>query len=529
MKLPRPEPKRVLLAGLSAVGMVLSCPNYDQFWLGFVMWIPYFAAIEGLSARRAFRYGWLVGIITVFWGFFWMSQLLVKFADFSVPAATPVTFLFALWHGLLWGLSALVITKLRARVDWPLWIVAPAVWVGVEATLPNIFPIYMAHAWCWQPLLIQTADLGGVTMVSGIMVATNAALYTLLRARLDAKPIARRDVIAAVTLLVGNPIYGALRLAQLHAAIDDAPTVRFGVVQGNMSIRQMAHPEWRRWVLDNEQQMTAALEAQGAEVALWGETAYHNPRAFTRDRTTDLPPDHPWRVKRGFDIPIIFGAVTRESQGGSPYPYNSAILLDRAGTVAGRYDKVYRLMFGEYAPLVSPEWYLKQVPSASHIAQGAGPGVLPLGPWRLGPFVCYEDILPRYVRETAAQEVNAFVNLTNDAWFGKTEEPGQHLGLAVFRAVEHRKPMVRAVNTGVSVYIDPTGAAHHRTEVTDPDIDGPQPPDGFVVDVPMMDPQHRTIYGYTGELFDAICVGLVVFMWTRRRRDAGTAAAAAVG
>jgi apolipoprotein N-acyltransferase len=90
----------------------------------------------------------------------------------------------------------------------------------------------------------------------------------------------------------------------------------------------------------------------------------------------------------------------------------------------------------------------------------------------------------------------------------------------VFRAVEHRKPLVRAVNTGVSVYVDPTGATHHRTRVTDPDVEGPQPPDGFVAEVPMMDAESWTPYGLTGELFNGLCIVGVGFMLTRRRRDA---------
>ncbi len=526
MKLPRPEPRRLALVALSAVGMVLSCPNWDQFWLGFVMWIPYFAAIEGQKPRAAFGYGWLVGIITVFWGFFWMGTLLTKFAGFSVVAALPVTLLFALWHGLLWGLSAWLITIARARVDWPLWVVAPLVWVAVEALLPCIFPIYMAHAWCWQPLLIQTAELGGVTTVGGIMVATNAVLYTLLRGRIAGTAARSRDWIVAAVLVLGNLAYGGLRLAQVTAQIDLAPKVRFAVVQGNMSIKQMTDPQQRRMVLAAQQAKTAELAAQGAEIALWGETAYPNPRAFTRDRTEDLPENHAWHVRRGFDIPVIFGAVTHDATRREPYPFNSAILLDEHGKVAGRYDKVYRLMFGEYAPLVDPQWYLKMVPSASHIAQGAGPGVLQHGIWRLGPFVCYEDILPRFVRDAAGQDVHAFVNLTNDAWFGATAEPGQHLGLAIFRAVEHRKALVRAVNTGVSVYVDPTGAAHHRTRVTDPDVEGPQAPDGFVADVPMMDTESQTLYGLTGELFNGLCIAGVAWMLSRRRRSVPSAAAA---
>jgi apolipoprotein N-acyltransferase len=96
----------------------------------------------------------------------------------------------------------------------------------------------------------------------------------------------------------------------------------------------------------------------------------------------------------------------------------------------------------------------------------------------------------------------------------------QHLGLAVIRTVEHRRAMVRAVNTGVSVFVDPTGATHHATRVTDPDVDGPQPAEGFVAEVPMMDAHARTPYGATGELFDALCIGGVVAMaWRRRRED----------
>lgn len=526
MKLPRPEPRRLALVVLSAVGMVLSCPNWDLYWLGFVMWIPYFAAIEGVRGRAAFGYAWLVGVITVFWGFFWMSELLTKFAGFSLPAAMPVTLLFAMWHGMLWGISGWLVSELRTRVTWPLWVIAPLVWISVEAVLPNIFPIYMAHAWCWQPWLIQPAEIGGVTMVSGIMVALNAAAYSAIVSWRAGRPQHSGDLIALAVLLVGNPAYGALRLAQVEAQIARAPKVKFAVVQGNMSIKQMANPEWRRKVLANQQAKTAELAEQGAQIALWGETAYPNPKVFTRDRTSDLPENHPWHVRRGFEIPIIFGAVTRDPTGAEPYPFNTAILLDRDGNVGGKYDKVYRLMFGEYAPLVDPEWYLAQVPSASHIAQGAGPNVLVHEAWRFGPLVCYEDILPRYVRDAAGEGIHAFVNLTNDAWFGKTEEPGQHLGLAVFRAVEHRKALVRAVNTGVSVYVDPTGAAHHRTQVTDPDVDGPQPADGFVADVPMMDPNSTTPYGATGELFNGLCIAAVAWMRSRRRRETPDATAA---
>jgi apolipoprotein N-acyltransferase len=499
--------------------MVLSCPGFGLWWLGYIQWIPFFAAIEGIRPRAAFAYGLLAGTIAVFWGFSWMNELLVRFAGLPRAAALPLTLLFAVWHGTLWAISAWLITRVRPS-GVPLWLAAPFSWVAVEALLPNLFPLYMALSWCWRPVLIQAAELGGVTMVSGLMVASNAALYELAGSLRGGRGGARRHGLAALVLLAGVPLYGMVRIAQVRQAMAAAPKVRWGVVQGNMSIRQMSQSQWRPRILRAQQEVTARLEEGGAQIAVWGENSYTNPRALSRQVTHDLPEGHPWRVRQGFRIPVLLGVNTRDATGAAPYPWNSAMLLDEEGRVAGLYDKVHRLAFGEYAPLVDPRWYLERFPKASHIASGPGPGLLRWGQWRLGPLICYEDILPRFARQTVGKDVHLFVNLTNDAWFGKTDEPRQHLGLAVFRAVEHRRALVRAVNTGVSVYVDPTGATHHALRVTDPDVEGPQPAEGFVAEVPMMNPASRTPYGLTGELFNALCVGAVLAMAWRRRREA---------
>lgn len=509
---------RIAAALVSAVCMVLACPSYDLWWLALVGWVPWLWAIDGVRPRSAFFYGWITGTVTVFWGFFWMSELLTKFAGFPLVGALPLTLLFAMWQGSLWGIAAGLASFVHRRSGAPLLVVVPLAWVTTEALLPNIFPIYMALAWCWQPLWIQAAEIGGVTMVSGLMLAINTALYRVLRSRLVEGRLEMRAVAVFVALVVGVPAYGALRIAQVERRMAAAPKQSFAVVQGNMSIFEMRQMPLKVPILRKQQHMTAKLQAQGAQIALWGETAYPNPRAFTRQSTTDLPDESAWKVQREFDIPIVFGTVTRDATGRNKYPYNTAILLDGNGEIAGMYDKVYRLVFGEYIPVVDPDWYLSMVPNASHIAQGDGAGVLELGEWRLGPFICYEDILPRFVRDAANQRVHVFVNLTNDAWFGKTDEPWQHLGLGVFRTVEHRKGLVRSVNTGVSTYVDPTGRVVRATAVTDPDTEGPQPADGFLAEVPMMDPDSQTIYGMTGETFDALCVlGLVALGWRRRR------------
>lgn len=529
-----PRLQRLGLCALSVVGMVLCVAHYDIWVLGFLAWVPLFAACEGLRPRRALFWGWLVGTFTVFWGFFWMTELLTKFAGFGYVVSLPVTLLFASYHGLLWGFAMMLTTWLQRRSTVPLWIVAPISWVAIEATLPNIFPIYMAQGWASQRVLIQMADLGGVTTVSAVMVALNAGIYRLILGAWRHRGLDQQAAAFTGGLLVLVLGYGFTRIAQVEAEMEAAPKFAVGVVQGNMSIMEMSVEPNRLRVLAEQQRVSAELEQQGAQLVVWGETAYPNSRVFHRRSEHEPPPGHKWQVRRGFTIPALVGAVTRENlrAAGCGFEgekcWNTAYLIGSDGNIVDTYDKVYRLVFGEYAPLVDPDWYLRQVPSASHLEQGSGPKAMILDGVRLGPFICYEDILPRYVRQTANQGVHMFVNLTNDAWFGKTHEPWQHLGLAVFRAVEHRKGMVRAVNTGVSTYIDPTGRASPRIPVTDPDVDGPQRAEGFVAKVPLMDPDARTLYGLTGELFDVLCIfGVVVVAWRSRSRDRGDVAASA--
>lgn len=519
----RTTAQRTVAALLSTVGMVLCCPDYDLWWLGFFAWVPYLWAIEGLAPRRAMLFGWLTGTLTVLWGFFWLNNLLTKFAGFPMVAALPVTLLFSAWHGLIWGGAAYLIAWLHRR-GASLMLIAPMCWVVMEALLPNLFPIYMALGWCWQPVLIQTAELGGVTAVAATMVGFNTALYELVMRWRDTGALDRRALAVFAAWAIGIPAYGVVRIAQVEQDMAAAPTLKIAAVQGNFSIKQMRKRQEKIPILRRQQALTGDFEAQGAQLAVWGETAYPNARKFHRASTTDLPANDPWKVQQGFSIPVVFGTVTRDLTGKEKYPYNTALMLDGEGRVAGMYDKVYRLAFGEYAPLVDPDWYLSKVPNAAHIEKGKGASVMelttPEGTWRLGPFICYEDILPRFVWEAADQDVHAFINLTNDAWFGKTHEPSQHLGLAVFRTVEHRKGLVRAVNTGISTYIDPTGRAHDKTRVTDPDIEGPQAAEGLLAEVPMMDPKARTLYGATGELFNGLMLlGILVVGWRTRRRE----------
>jgi apolipoprotein N-acyltransferase len=320
-------------------------------------------------------------------------------------------------------------------------------------------------------------------------------------------------------LVVANLVYGAVRLHQVDARRAAAPKVRTGVVQANVGILEKWDPHEFARLLATHQNESADLAHAGAELIVWPESSY--PYALRRPPEPfvhDFPDEDGRRVRRGFETPLMFGAVTRG--GSDKYPYNTALMMNAAGEVTGKYDKVFLMLFGEYIPFYdSIPWFTELFPEASNFGRGRDPASFPLEvggrSYRLGPLICYEDILPGFARRVARLDPNAFINITNDAWFGRTAEPYQHLALAVFRSVEHRIEMIRAVNTGVSAHIDAAGRVREQTVSVDPAELPPPTPKTLLVDLAML--PGGGLYRHVGDLFGFACLAVVVVLLVRSR------------
>ena len=229
---------------------------------------------------------------------------------------------------------------------------------------------------------------------------------------------------------------------------------------------------------------------------------------------------------RGFDAPVIFGTLSIDTLGNTNIPfdilyrqgadkrklYNTAYMVAPDGRILGKYHKNYLLLFGEYIPYADKyPWVYKVLPEAGNLTPGETLATFSLNGYELAPIVCYEDILPRFVRKLSKLQPNVFVNVTNDAWFGKTDEPMLHLALAMMRTVEHRKWLIRSTNTGVSAFVDANGRMVKHTSIYEPEI--------LRQSVAMMPPT-RTLYSYLGDFLGWLaiiwCTGL---FWLRRREN----------
>jgi len=536
-KIDRRRAGRLGLSALAAVLMFLSAPTTDLWplmWIGIVPQIH--VALQSTTPKRAFLYGWLTGTIANTGAFFWMRGFLEHFGHMSALEALPIMMLLTSYQGLEFAFLSWGIYRAHRRVSrLPMAIVAPLVMVVIELCTPQIFPFYLAITQAWVPPVIQIADITGPLGVTFMLVAVNGALYDALvvwRAYRAARAAGvtgpfhwqRRlrplGVITAVLAFV--IVYGVVRIDQVDARRAAAPKAKIGLVQANVGILEKWDPREFEHLVDLHQSLSADLQREGADLVVWPESSYSY--VLSRDMQQDFPRGDRREIRRGLDKPLLFGAITRTP--GEPrtfkdrFPYNTALMMDAAGRITGKYDKVFLMIFGEYIPFYeSIPWFTKLFPEASNVNRGEDPAVFPFEhagrTFKLGPLICYEDILPSFARRVAALGPNLFVNITNDAWFGKTAEPYQHMALAVFRSVEHRLEMVRAVNTGVSAHIDAAGRVVRASETVDPLAD-PQPkPVTLMAEAALLD--GGGLYRYVGDLFGFLCLAsLVVLLWRAR-------------
>jgi apolipoprotein N-acyltransferase len=514
---------RLALSALSAALMVLSVPTFDLWPLMWIGLLPsLYVTLTATTPRRAFLQGWFTGILANTAAFYWMKGLLERFGHMPDIEAIPIMMLLTTYQGLEFGLWAWGVHRLaRRRPTLAMAWAAPLVMVAIELLVPQIFPFYLAISQAWVPHVIQIADITGPMGVTFMLVMVTGALHDAGRAIVAARASASRPSARAAwraawprlrvpaALVALALLYGVVRIHQIDARRAVAPKARVGVVQANIGISEKWDPNERGHLLRLHQDLSSQLTREGADLIVWPESSY--PYAVNRDMVMDYPLGDPRRIRGAETTPTIFGAVTLDSEprvGKRRYPYNTALMLDQSGRLSGKFDKVFLLIFGEYIPFYdSIPWFTRIFPEASNFNRGESPGSFPfhLGgrDYRLGPLICYEDILPGFTRRTAALDPNLLVNITNDAWFGKTFEPYQHLALAVFRSVENRLELIRSVNTGVSAHIDAVGRVRAALPAQDPATDPPPAPMKILVEAALVD--RGGLYGTIGDLFAWAC------------------------
>jgi len=462
--------KEFSLCFASAILLAAPFLNPILFPLAWVALVPLFWAIERAQRlRTAVFHGWLTGFAAHLIGFYWLVYTISVFVGFTYPVRSVLFLFYAALQGLQIATFALLV---RSIGFGPLQIFPPLFWVAIEYWFPLLFPWHLANSQSAFLWFIQTADLVGPYGASLVIMWCNAAIYKLAFA-------SRRDRLAcgvalayAVLFVFLSVIYGTQRLATIEEEMAGARKLAITAVQGNIDIDMKWDPAKAKQNLEKYMALTSSLEA--VPVVIWPETAVEfwlpdDLQYLPRELTPPLKSAQSYFIFGGRSFSGHFGARDFKA-------FNTAFVADARGRVLGRYHKQVLLAFGEYIPFSKVLSLLPAMPFADGFTAGDGPLAFNLRRGtRIAPLICYEDLMPELSRRSVSEtRANLLVNMTNDAWYGRSVAPWQHARLAQWRSIETRRSLVRVTNTGVTTWINARGEIQEALPLFTPAVLQPQ-------------------------------------------------------
>jgi len=476
------------LAG--AVLLWAALPPVDFGPLAFVAPVAWILLIrrETLPGRRPYWALYLVGFL------FWMAAL--HWLRLPHPATgigwVALSAYFAGYLPLFVGLSRTAVHRLRI----PVILAAPIVWTGLELVRAYLFTgmsmAALGHTQYRWIALVQLSDLFGARGVSFLVMLVAACLGRVL-------PVDDTRRVFWPLLPAGAAMAAALVYGHVRTSVETPePVLRAALIQGSIDTVLDPEPEvyeevWKHYTKLSWQ---AKKEYGEFDVLVWPETTFPDTLiTFAPDAT--IPNGYPGSdaefraylperaagtlgimgsMARSLEASLILGIPTHHFGRDDMRRFNSVVFVDQQGRLVDRYDKTHLVLFGEYVPFARwLPWIGTLTPLPVSLNPGKGPVAFEVEGVRLAPNVCYESVLSRVLRRQVnglaaeGREPDVLVNVTNDGWFWGSSELDMHLICSVFRAVECRKPILIAANTGFSAHIDGSGRILKRGPRRAPD------------------------------------------------------------
>ena len=455
--------RMVAAACLSGAVTAVAFPSLNIWIAAWVSLVPLFWAIEGKTVREAAILGWIGG--TVHYGLlvYWLVGTVGRYGGLPLVVSIGAFLLLVIYLGAYWALFSAVTVHIRKVLGLgPLWVIPP-VWCALEA-LRSVF--FTGFPWAlmgysqWKVApIVQVADITGVSGISFLVVWCNAVVFELLTIGLHGRSgrVLRTSVgfVLLGAMVGGALLYGQNRIREITGLSENAPKVTVGIAQGNTKQFLQWDADFQEKTVSIYEDQTRKLAESGAKLVVWPETSVPFFFGIEEEYTIRV-----FKLAHQTDTDILFGspAVYIDKEGRKSLR-NRAYLIGPEGRILGWYDKMHLVPFGEYVPLKSVLFFLHDlIANIGDFSPGDSP--MPLKSTTgasVGVGVCFESIFPWVSRVLTNNGADLLANITNDGWFGDTSAPHQHLSMLTFRAVENRRWVVRAANSGISAVIDPCG------------------------------------------------------------------------
>jgi apolipoprotein N-acyltransferase len=491
--------RKELLAGLSGVLLALSFPKFGHGAVAWVALAPLLVALaESRGGLDSFRLGYITGAVSSVGIVYWTALVVVQYGGLSLPVGIGVMGLLCLALALFPSLFGWMVGTWRHALGPAALMLAPVAWVATEIlrahTLFNFSWCLLGYSQHANLPFIQIARYAAVYGVS-FVVAWVAAVLAYVVVETRSRP-RRRAALGTAVMVAAVLAHGWWMLSR---PVSEAGRVRVALVQGSVLQEDKWEPQKAWNNIDLHLDLTRRAAEQGARLVVWPESAV----PFYFDGSPPLAGELKELVRqRG--IYLIFGNDDREMRDDRRERFwVGAKMLTPQGELGLRYHKIRLVPFGEYVPLQSVltlggRVAAKVVKQVADFTPGEEYSVGTVDGHQIATFICYEAIFPDLVREFAARGADLLVNITNDAWYGRTSAPYQHMSMAAFRAVENGKYLVRAANTGITAVVDPHGRVLEGTALFDRTL--------LVRDVPFV--PGLTFYARHGDVFAWSCLAL---------------------
>jgi len=508
------------LSAVSGLLLVLVFPRFNLEILAWFALVPLLAAIQDENPARALLCGFTAGMVFYCLGLSWVLNTIIDFGKVPQLLAYPALAILAAYLSTYIALFCYLVRRLAGDRPVYAFMLAPLVWTGLE----YIRSTHLEYGFSWLGLgysqfknlaVIQIAEYTGVYGITLLIVLVNAGAHYLMRfglARGGAPYSVRQALSVAAVVLPAFTlclVYGNFALAEYGKANPPGShSLRVALVQGNIAQPFKWDPRRRSRIMETYKNLTLQGAVARPDLIVWPEAA--TPYYFNLDapETAELK-----NLVRQAGVPLFFGSPYYEQDAaGGITSYNSAYLLRPSGGAAARYDKIHLVPFGEFVPFRRLLWFVRKMAQGiGQFGRGQQATVFRVAGRPFGVSICYEVTFPDLVRQPVNRGARFLVNITNDAWFGKSAASYQHIAMAALRAVENRVPLVRAANTGISGVIDATGKIRDTTPLFTEDLvlaeihptDGP-----------------RTYYTRNGDSFSYACLLMtaVLAVFARRKQ-----------
>jgi apolipoprotein N-acyltransferase len=498
-----------LLSAISGVLWVLTFPRSNFEFLAWFAFIPLLSAIEAKTPQRSALLGFIFGMVFYSWGLSWVTNTMINYGNLPPVVSFMVLGLLAAYLSFYTALYCYLIRWVCKENQGLFFLFAPVLWTSLE----YLRSTHSEFGFSWLGLgysqfqtlpVIQMAEITGVYGVSWLIMLVNVGLYLAWKAWQEPGRMGVRFL--SVTLLVFACWWGYGSVALNRTNVDKKSEITVGLIQGNVEQFMKWNPLYQKQVINKYRDLTLKAAQSKPQLIVWPETAlpfYYSHHPAGTEFINNLA--------QKAQTPILFGSPHKKIIDGKIIHYNSAYLVSKTGEAQNRYDKIHLVPFGEFVPYRNLLFFVeKMVEMIGDFGRGKEATTFAVAGHKAGVSICYELIFPDLIRQSVKNGADFLVNITNDAWFGKSAASYQHRSMGALRAVENRVPLVRAANTGVSGTIDANGALRDETDIF---VDAAQ--------ITQISPRQGglTFYSNYGDVFSWICLGLALLLPLWRKQN----------